>query len=596
VSTRAQRHREAEQQREHRQVAGAPVDSTSGKGGADHSSPAAQKPGNGNEDGTDHPELIPADPELSDDELECFSVGHTNEVFCDEFNYTPVLGDVPLPETELYHPASREKRSKVNFFEPDWRTEDLDFRPGGEITWSMDLNIAQKIPSAFKHNLREKNVSKIAKRAKSRNTAVCQRNKVSKDPIMIEALVDSGADDLNIPMRMKDLLDDVTPIEPVHLNTAGPTGTTICESGTMRFRLEGTNEEFKLPCFLNPHTDLILFPSTRFERYDWVGTHRPRNIRVKTYKDQIKIRDEARVPLKRFGDSPSAYLPMEVVSGSSSIKVPPSCNNQGVRRRLVKGAHAARVNTDSYDLVHRLCAHSHEGMCRLTAAKAKGLPSLKGVEAPKRPCPCCVLSKMKQVAKGQGKLSDGLRPERSGQVLCGDTFGPINIPGLAGERYFLVLVCQFSRYGFVRAFKTLDEVPHLIELMIAEVRAALDADPQKVDITLPITLHTDNATTFKKAEHVKRMAELKVALHFSSPYDARTNPFAERHGGVLINTTRSLLLEGSYPAKFWPLLLRVAQWTLNRIVRKDGGKAPIEKFSGAEIDFSNVYPKSRRLV
>ena len=172
-----------------------------------------------------------------------------------------------------------------------------------------------------------------------------------------------------------------------------------------------------------------------------------------------------------------------------------------------------------------------------------------------------------------------------------DTFGPIAIPGLAGERYFIVLVCQFTRWGVVRAFTSLNEVPSLVEEMLSEVRVKLNAnsegpkDPEEVSIRL----HTDNASVFKSKDHVARMAKLKVSLHFASPYDARTNPFAERMGGVLIGMTRALLLEGAFPAKFWSVIIRTAQLTLNRLVRANG-KSPVEQFTGGDIDFSNVYP------
>ena len=199
--------------------------------------------------------------------------------------------------------------------------------------------------------------------------------------------------------------------------------------------------------------------------------------------------------------------------------------------------------TASYDYVHRICGHAHEECCRRTADKALGLPPLRGVEAPHRPCPACTLGKMKAVPKGQNALSTGLTPTRAGQVLCGDTFGPIAIPGLAGERYFLVLVCQFSNWGVVRTCKTLTEVPNLVEEMIVEIQSMVDKRPDQVSMTL----HTDNASVFKSGHHRERMTALGVQLHYSAPYEPRTNPYAERYGGVLMSMTRALLLEGSYP-------------------------------------------------
>jgi hypothetical protein len=170
-------------------------------------------------------------------------------------------------------------------------------------------------------------------------------------------------------------------------------------------------------------------------------------------------------------------------------------------------------------------------------------------------------------------------------VLCGDVFGPISIVGLAGERYFVTLVCQYSAWGTVRAFTKLVDIPDLVEEMINEARAALGVGPEQV----AIILHTDNASVFTSKHQKQRLTRMGVVFHFSAVYDARTNPYAERHGGLLIGTSRALTFEGSFPPKFWSLLVRVAQWIMNRLVRKDG-YAPIEVFSGKEIDFSEVYP------
>jgi len=161
---------------------------------------------------------------------------------------------------------------------------------------------------------------------------------------------------------------------------------------------------------------------------------------------------------------------------------------------------------------------------------------------------------------------------------------------LGGERYFIVLVCQYSRWGIARAFHKLDEVPALVEEMINEIHAELETKPTEVDLTL----HTDNASVFKSKHHADQMRALGVRLHYANPYEARTNPFAERYGGVLITSLRALLLEGSYPPRFWSILLRVAYWTLNCLVSKDSKVAPIETFrtnnKEVKIDFSNVHP------
>ena len=116
--------------------------------------------------------------------------------------------------------------------------------------------------------------------------------------------------------------------------------------------------------------------------------------------------------------------------------------------------------------------------------------------------------------------------------------------------------------------------------MIDDIHLTLGTIPGEVDLTL----HTDNASVFKSKRHADRMAELHVRLHFAHPYEPRTNPFAERYGGVLITALRALMLEGSYPPRFWSVLLRVACWILNHLVRKDLKAAPVELFNNGKKD------------
>jgi transposase InsO family protein len=313
------------------------------------------------------------------------------------------------------------------------------------------------------------------------------------------------------------------------------------------------------------------------------------NIRSKLWKNVIQYKG-IDIPVTRKYDAP--FLNVNILSGVDA-SYGYTCSNDHVNHGAY--ASARTQGLEPYDLVHRLCGHANAETCKLTAEKAEGLPSLYHISPPDRPCPECALGKMKQPSKGQGHLSTGLCPDRAGAVLCGDCFGPLAIPGLGGERYFIVLVDQFSRWGIARAFSKLDEVPTLIEEMINEIHITLGTMPGEIDLTL----HTDNASVFKSKRHSARMAELHVRLHYANPYEPRTNPFAERYGGVLITAMRAILLEGSYPPRFWSVLLRIACWILNHLVRKDLKAAPVELFNNGKkdqpsyngkLDFSNIHP------
>ena len=495
-----------------------------------------------------------AGPRTPSSAQELFEVASdTDEEYVELFDYTPKLGDLPLEEPPT---STREKRKTSRSVEYDTRTAPLDVRPGDEVEWSLDVEVAQRIPAAFKHKLKDRAADRLVSR-KKRSAASAQRAPA------IRFLLDSGCNDLQVPESMRHLVDDLGTVPPIYLNTAGQGTTVLREGGVMRFKVQGVDRIFEMPCYINPDTDLCLFPAIAWEKSP---EHYP-NIKVQTYADRVMVYS-TKVPV--FYEGLSAFLELTILSGPGSAS---------------RDAFPAKPVDESYGFVHRVCGHAHEACCRRTADKAKGLPSLKRVSAPKRPCPECAFAKMRHVPSGQGHLGTGLVPKRPGEVLCGDVFGPVQIAGLGGERYFVTLVCQFSNWGVVRAFTSLEEIPDLVEEMVNEARAALNVSPQEVSITL----HTDNASVFASKKQKSRLAQQKVKFHFASAYDPRTNPYAERHGGILIGATRALLLEGSYPPKFWSLLVRVAQWILNRLVREDGF-APIEVFSGAEVDFSNVHP------
>ena len=499
-----------------------------------------------------------------------FDVEDHSDFFNDEVPYLPDFNPPEfVSEPGVGNTRGKRTSSKKKEITYDDRTAELHFCPGAKVDWQMDLGIASKMPRAFAHRLNKK--------AATRSVTQRAHAAVGNQGPIVEFLYDSGCLTTQVPPSMRGLLDNVHTIPPIMLETAGLEDPVINEAGTLRFLLKGVATPIELKCHVSPGAKTPLIALDALERLD-----RGR-IQSRLWADMIDFKG-IEVPLVRRHDSP--MLRITILSGE------PACRNgltAGYRAR--EAAHAARRADEPFDLVHRLCAHANADCCRRTAQKAKGLPSLAHSKPSSRPCPECTLAKLKAPSKGQGRLSTGHVPVRAGQVMCGDVFGPIQIPGLAGERYFIVLVCQFSRWGVARAFTSLTEVPTLVDEMLAEVRAVLDTVPTELIMTerIGMTMHSDNASVFKSAKHKARMAAMGINLTFSAPYEPRTNGHAERFGAVVMTTTRAMLLEGSFPPKFWSVMVRMACWTLNRLVRSDGN-APIETFAKKDIDFSNLHP------
>jgi hypothetical protein len=123
----------------------------------------------------------------------------------------------------------------------------------------------------------------------------------------------------------------------------------------------------------------------------------------------------------------------------------------------------------NWEYVHRILAHASAGYCERTVKLATGLPQC--LEKPTRPCPECALSKMKAQRRGNGELSTGLpAASKPGKKFNSDIFGPVTVPGVNSERYFITLLCTKSGWGTVCCMVSKNQAPKMVEEMINKAR------------------------------------------------------------------------------------------------------------------------------
>ena len=369
------------------------------RGSGGHNSDRAAHDSEGPDSDSESQELDEGDSliegsQTSDSEVSVFNAlaDDEDDFYCEEYDYVPIFGDIP--EDDPSPAQSREPRTSNRPISVDERTDDLVVIPGGEIEWSLDTGIAQKIPGAFKHRLKDKNATRV--RAKGNAYASIKRKEKKK---ILSFIIDSGSSVTQVPSSMVHLLDDIKEIPPVYFETAGESKPISRQQGTLRFKLKGVDIVFEIDCLVNPGLSkrLCLLSMESLDNYD------NDNVKCKLYRNAVKCWGK-NVPVRR-DKFLSAVLDLEIVSGAdvesnrafiaaaqeSPVDVRWSFDHKYDHETLVQRAFAAKRKylSDDYDLVHRLCGHAHEQCCRKTAEKAKGLPSLKGASAPPRPCPCC---------------------------------------------------------------------------------------------------------------------------------------------------------------------------------------------------------------
>jgi hypothetical protein len=446
----------------------------------------------------------------------------------------------------------------------DERTKILSLFPAGLEEWPMEVGVATSLPMAIKQQ----------DRGRATAHALASHSEfIPKDADRVlnnsTFLMDTCCFKTQIPSNCAHLLRDIRKIHPIPLRIAGTETPVVTQAGWMDFQLDGRDEIFSVEVLLNPTSDLCLFANDDFES---IKPPEGGYVEVNFRTNQIK-----------FGNT---MLPLHRIDGAPCIIPKILSSTPAHRHRAVTLASCLHPGAaeEAFQYVHRVCAHANPATCVRTAKKAKGFPQIVEPSANRPPCSECALGKMTAPRKGQGNLSTGLRPTEPGQLLSADVFGKLQVKGIRGEQYFITVSCANSGWGAVRCFHTKDQVPSMLEEIVLEARAT-----RRLIGELVITLHSDNDSVFRSAENKSRMKNLKVILHFAVPWEPRTNPYAERYGGVLLPMCRALMLEGCYPMKFWSIIVLLACWILNRLVRPSGN-APIETFALQSIDFTNVHP------
>jgi transposase InsO family protein len=198
----------------------------------------------------------------------------------------------------------------------------------------------------------------------------------------------------------------------------------------------------------------------------------------------------------------------------------------------------------------------------------KGMPLLTQVE---QVCEACLAGKHRRTPfprQAQRRSNEVL------QLLHGDICGPISPPTPSKNRYFLLLVDDYSRYMWICLLTTKDAAAEAIKRVQA---AAERKSRQKLK-----ALRTDRRGEFAAVDFVKYCAELGVHRQLMAPYSPQQNGVVERRNQTVVGTARSMLKAKDLPGAFWGEAVTTAVYLLNLSSSKSiGGKTPYELWAGS---------------
>ncbi|CAI7862700.1 unnamed protein product [Closterium sp. NIES-53] len=142
------------------------------------------------------------------------------------------------------------------------------------------------------------------------------------------------------------------------------------------------------------------------------------------------------------------------------------------------------------------------------------------------------------------------------QTLHMDVWGPARVRGQGQERYFLIVVDDYSRYTTVFPLRTKGEVPDFLIPWIRRARLQLSE-------CFHSDLHSDRGGEFSSHLLAAYCAEHGIEQSFTLPASPHQNGIANRRIGLVMEVARTSMIHAAAPHSLWPFAVRYAAHQLN---------------------------------
>ncbi|CAI7901768.1 unnamed protein product [Closterium sp. NIES-54] len=147
------------------------------------------------------------------------------------------------------------------------------------------------------------------------------------------------------------------------------------------------------------------------------------------------------------------------------------------------------------------------------------------------------------------------------QTLHMDVWGPAHVCGQGHERYFLLVVDDYSRYTTVFPLRSKDEVT---EVLIDWIRAARLRLRESFGSDFPVQrLHSDRGGEFSSALLGAFCRAQGIRQTFTLPASPQQNGIAERLIGMVMDVARTSMIHAAAPHFLWPFAVQYAAHQLN---------------------------------
>ncbi|CAI5505234.1 unnamed protein product [Closterium sp. Naga37s-1] len=147
------------------------------------------------------------------------------------------------------------------------------------------------------------------------------------------------------------------------------------------------------------------------------------------------------------------------------------------------------------------------------------------------------------------------------QTLHMDVWGPARVRGQGHERYFLLVVDDYSRYTTVFPLRSKGDVT---EVLIDWIRATRLQLRRSFGSDFPVLrLHSDRGGEFSSSLLRAYCRARGICQTFTLPDSPQQNGIAERRIGMVMDVARTSMMHAAAPHFLWPFAVRYAAHQIN---------------------------------
>ncbi|CAI7754437.1 unnamed protein product [Closterium sp. NIES-54] len=245
-------------------------------------------------------------------------------------------------------------------------------------------------------------------------------------------------------------------------------------------------------------------------------------------------------PVPAFGQVAASSQVLAAASGSCPESAPCSC----------------RLLSHQTLLWHHCLGHPSLPRLRGMASRVlvSGLPRSQP-PLPPGPAPTCVPC-VEGRQRAAPHSSEFPPTEAPLQTLHMDVWGPARVRGPGHERYFLLVVDDYSRYTTVFPLRSKGEVT---EVLIDWIRAARLQLRESFGSDFPVLrLHSDKGGEFSSARLGAFYRAQGIHQTFTLPASPQQNGIAERRIGMVMDVARTSMIHAAAPHFLWPFAVQYA--------------------------------------